>query len=212
MASLWRGLGWTAAIVVALGAAGRALFLEPWTLPDDDKTSASVAPTLSGGDTILYMKRERPGFGDLVRCLDPDDPNKFVIGRVAGMSGDVVETNGRELSVNHKRFLGEMVCAQEKTQIPHPSSGALVSLSCDVVSMGGHPHFRGTGEKGIVSPPTQHTVGQGKLFLLSDDRTYHDDSRDFGAVPEKTCTGRIVFRLWSKDGWKDDAHRLTSIQ
>jgi signal peptidase I len=212
MASLWRGLGWTAAIVVVLGAAGRAIFLEPWTLPDDDKTSASVAPTLSGGDTVLYMKRERPGFGDLVRCLDPDDPNKFVIGRVAGLSGDVVETSGRELSVNGKRYLSEMVCAHEKIQIPHPTSGSQVTLWCDQVSMGGHSHFRGMGEKGVVSSPTRHTVGEGMLFLLSDDRTYHDDSRDFGQVPAKSCTGRIVFRLWGRDGWKDDAHRLTSIQ
>jgi signal peptidase I len=212
MASLWRGLGWTAAIVAALGAAGRALFFEPWTLPDDDKTSASVAPTLSGGDTVLYLKRSRSGFGDLVRCTDPGDASKFVVGRVAGLSGDVVETNGRELSVNNKRYLSEMVCAQEKIQIPHPSSGAQVTLWCDQVSMGGHPHFRGTGEKAIVSPPRRDTVGEGKLFLLSDDRTYHDDSRDFGAVPASSCTGRIVFRLWSKDGWKDDAHRLTSVQ
>jgi signal peptidase I len=114
--------------------------------------------------------------------------------------------------VNNKRYLGEMVCAQEKMQIPHPSSGAQVTLWCDQVSMAGHPHFRGTGEKGIVSPPSRHTVGEGKLFLISDDRTYHDDSRDFGAVPASSCTGRIVFRLWGKDGWKDDVHRLTSIQ
>jgi signal peptidase I len=212
MASLWRGLGWTAAIVAVIGGVGRAVFFDSWVLPDDDKTSASVAPTLTGGDTVLFMKQSRPGFGDLVRCVDPDDAAKFVIGRVVGLAGDVVDTDGRELRVNGTRYLSERVCTQEKVQVPHPSSGALVDVFCDVVSIGGHPHFRGTGQKASITTPTHHTVGEGKLFLLSDDRTYHDDSRDFGAVPASSCSGRIVFRLWGKDGWKDEKRRMTAIQ
>ncbi len=50
------------------------------------------------------------------------------------------------------------------------------------------------------------------LFLLSDDRSYHDDSRDFGTVPADSCTGRIVFRLWGKEGWCDDKRRMTFVQ
>jgi signal peptidase I len=123
-----------------------------------------------------------------------------------------VETDGRELSVNGKRYLGEMVCAKDKVQVPHPSSGSLVNVWCDIVSIAGHPHFRGTGEKGSITSPTKHTVGEGMLFLLSDDRTYHYDSRDFGTVPASSCSGPIVFRLWGKDGWKDEARRMTYVQ
>jgi len=50
------------------------------------------------------------------------------------------------------------------------------------------------------------------VFLLSDDRSYHDDSRDFGTVRADTCTGRIVFRVIGKGGWADDKRRMSFVQ
>ena len=212
MAKLWRALLWTAAFLTVIGVVGRVLFVEGWTLPDDPKTSASVAPSLAGGDTILYMRRNKPAFGDLVRCTDPDDPTRFVVGRVVGLSSDTVETNGKELSVNGTRYIGEMACAEAKVTIPHPTSGSSVELFCDQVQIAGHPHLRGTSDKAGGVSPTKTTVGQGMLYLLSDDRSYHDDSRDFGTLPADSCTGRIVFRLWGKEGWADEKRRMTFVQ
>jgi signal peptidase I len=212
MARFFRALGWVAAFLLVIGGVVRALFLEPWVVPDDPKTGASVAPSLAGGDTILYMFRNKAAFGDLVRCTDPDDAAGYVVGRVVGLAGDTVETNGRELSVNGKRYLGEMACADEKLSVPHPSSGSNVDLWCDQVEIAGHPHLRGTSDKAGIYTPTKTIVGQGMVFLLSDDRSYHDDSRDFGTVRADGCSGRIVFRLWSKDGWGDVKHRMTFVQ
>src|SRR5277367_6622425 len=110
MGKLWRGLFWSAVFLVVIGLIGRTAFVDVWVVPDDLKTSASVAPSLAGGDTILFMRHNKPAFGDLVRCSDPDDPTRFVVGRVVGLGGDSVETNGRELSVNGKRYLGQMAC------------------------------------------------------------------------------------------------------
>ena len=212
MGKLFRGLGWVAAIVLVLGIVGRVFFFDAWTLPDDPRTSAAVAPTLRGGDTILYMRNNQPAFGDLVRCTDPDDATRYVVARVVGLAGDSVDTNGRELRVNGKRYLGEMACADEKIEIPHPTSGSTVELWCDQVEIAGHPHFRGSSPKASVVNPTSTTVGQGMLFVLSDDRSYHDDSRDFGTVPATSCSGRIVFRLWGKEGWSDSKRRMTFVQ
>jgi signal peptidase I len=217
LGKLWRGLGWVTAVVVVLGVVGRVVFFDAWTLPDDPKTSAAVAPTLAGGDTILFMRRGLPGFGDLVRCTDPDDkdpehPTRFVVARVVGLAGDVVETNGRDLSVNGKRYFGQMACADEKISIPHPTSGSTVDLWCDQVEMAGHPHFRGSSDKAGIFTPSKVTVGQGMLFVLSDDRSYHDDSRDFGTLPAASCSGRFVFRLWGKEGWGDSKRRMTYVQ
>lgn len=212
MDKLWRGLFWTAAFVIVIGLVARTVFVDAWVVPDDPKMSAAVAPSLAGGDTILYMRRNKPAFGDLVRCTDPDDGSRFVVGRVVGLSGDTVETSGRELTVDNKRYIGEMACGQPKFTVPHPTSGSSVEISCDQVEMGGHPHLRGSSVKADVSSPTRTVVGEGMLFLLSDDRTYHDDSRDFGTLPADSCTGRIVFRLWGKEGWKDDKRRLTFVQ
>ena len=40
-------------------------------------------------------------------------------------------------------------------------------------------------------------VEPGKLFLVSDDRHIHKDSRDFGGVDAATCE-HVVFRLWGE--------------
>jgi len=212
MGKLWRGLFWAAALLIVIGLIGRVAFLDVWMLPDDPKMSAAVAPSLAGGDTILFLFHSKPAFGDLVRCTDPDSPTHFVVGRVVGLWGDTVETNDRELSVNGKRYLGEMACPEAKVSVPHPTSGATVELSCDQVEIAGHPHLRGSSDKGGIVTPTKTAVGQGMVYLLSDDRSYHDDSRDFGTLPADSCTGRIVFRLWGKGGWSDDKHRMTFVQ
>jgi signal peptidase I len=203
MGKLVRGLFWIAVVVAAVVGVGRLVFFNAWTVPDDPKMAASVAPSLAGGDTILFMHRQAPGFGDLVRCSDTEDGTHFVVGRIVGLSGDVVETNGRELSVNSTRYIGEMACAQQRFTIPHPTSQ---------VSIAGHPHLRGSSDRPGYASPTKTTVGRGMVYLLSDDRTYHDDSRDFGTVPVESCTGRIVFRLWGKEGWGDDKRRMTFVQ
>jgi signal peptidase I len=211
MSGMWRVTVWILGVLLVLGVAARIFVLEPWTLPDENKLGASVAPTLNGGDLVLFMKRNKPAFGDLVRCKDPDDPNGFVVGRVAGMKGDHLDIVGRELSVNGRRYLGEMACKDPKVPVPHPLSGSTVEITCDQVEMAGHPHFRGWSEK-VPSSSYTVDVGEGMVYLLSDDRAYHDDSRDFGQLPADTCSGRMVFRLWGRDGWGDDVHRMTFIQ
>jgi signal peptidase I len=210
--SFWRGLAWISVIVAFLGVSARVLLMQEWVVPDDPKMSAAVAPSLAGGDTILFMKRSKPAFGDLVRCTDPDDPNRYVVGRVAGLHGDTVETNGKELTVNGMHYRSEMACKEDKVRVPHPTSGSTVEIQCEQVQMGGHPHFRGHNPDDGLHLPTKTIVGEGMLYLISDDRTYHDDSRDFGTIPATSCTGRIVFRLWGKEGWKDDQRRLSFIQ
>ena len=73
-------------------------------------------------------------------------------------------------------------------------------------------HARHREEEAALDTPSKSEVGEGMLFLLSDDRSYHDDSRDFGAVAAASCTGRIVFRVVGKDGWSDDKRRMTFVQ
>lgn len=212
MGKLWRGLGWIVAFFVVIVVVGRVAFFDAWAVPDDPKMSAAVAPSLAGGDVVLYLRRQAPAFGDLVRCVDTDDGSHFVVGRVVGLAGDVVETSGRDLSVNGRRYLGEMACAEPRVSIPHPTSGSTIEIACDQVEIAGHPHFRGSSERPAVAASTKTTVGRGMLYLLSDDRTYHDDSRDFGTVPAESCSGRIVFRLWGKEGWGDDKRRMSFVQ
>lgn len=211
MASLTRTLGWTVITLGAIAGIARALLVDVYKIPDD--FGISIEPTLSQGDTVLMLTRGSPSFGDLVRCLDPDGSGAFVIGRVAGVPGDKVEVIGASLRVAGKRYDGEMACpAEVNTTIVHPISGEKITLACDQVQMGGRLHYRGSSTKPQIDTPTTATVGEGMFFLISDDRNYHYDSRDYGTVPMATCKSRIFFRLWGKDGWADDKKRLSYIR
>jgi signal peptidase I len=211
MGKFIRGLLWTAGILAVVGGILRLTMFNVWTVPDDPTLAASVAPSLEAGDSVLMYTRGTPGFGDLVRCVDPSDAQRFVVGRVAGLEGDIIETEGRDLRVNSKTFEGMSSCPQPTVTILHPTTLAEVKIRCDVVEMAGGWHYRGFAPTPLKSTNMRREVGEGMLFLISDNRDYHQDSRDFGAVPVASCKERIVFRLLGKGGWSDDKSRFTYI-
>lgn len=211
MEKLRRGLGWTLGAVIVIALLLRLFLLDVWTLPDDAYLGASVAPALAAGDTVLLLTRGEPGFGDLVRCPDPQDPSSFVVGRIAGVEGDTVVTEGRRLTVNGRVYESESACAQQKVFVKHPETLKDVELTCDVVPMGGGWHYRVASLSPYQEQKKTAKVAPGKVFLISDNRTMHDDSRDFGLVDRATCKERPVFRLWGKGGWDDDKTRLSYV-
>jgi len=102
MQKILKGIIWTAIALAAICGVLRLLFLKTWTLPDDLQLGASVEPSLHHKDTVVLITRGKRGFGDLVRCKDPDDPTKYAVGRIVGVEGDIVEVKGRHLFVNGK--------------------------------------------------------------------------------------------------------------
>lgn len=190
-------LFWLLGIVAIIGVALRATVFDVWRIPDDRVLDSSLRPTLAAGDLVLLYRGSAPAFANLVRCFDPEDQQRFVVGRVVGLGGDHVKVDGHRVMVNGKRY-EETVGCDTPTTVPHPTSGSNVQASCERVQMGGSWHMRAfvTG----VSRNADHQVGEGRIYLLSDNRSYHDDSRDFGAVPDTTCGDRIVMRLWSSGG------------
>jgi signal peptidase I len=211
MEKFGRVLLWTVIIVGAVAGLLRAFVLKVWTIPDDPVLAASIAPTLGGGDTVVVLTFGKGVFGDLVRCQDPEDPKKYVVGRISGVGGDVVETTGRDVIVNGTTYKGESSCPKPKYKVLHPTTDAEVDISCDVVQMGGGWHYRGYKANPFKPTDTKTEVSTGMVFLLSDNREFHDDSRDFGVLPQSSCNERIVFRLWGQEGWKDDERRMVYI-
>src|SRR5262245_48350820 len=211
MRKLWRGLGWTLGVLFVVGLVLRLTAFDVWTLPDDAFLGASTAPTLAAGDVVVLLRRGAPSFGDLVRCPDPSDPKSFVIGRIAGVEGDTVEVEGRRLTVNGRLYEGESACAEPKIFVKHPETLKDVEVSCDIVQMGGGWHYRASPLSTFNEQKKTAHVGPGMVFLVSDDRAMHDDSRDYGLLPRSSCTERPVLRLWSKAGWSDDKARMSVI-
>jgi signal peptidase I len=212
MGKLTRGLLWTAVIAVGAFLIGRALFFDVWTFPDDRRFAASVAPSLRAQDILVLLKESEPAVGDLVRCVDPDDPKGFVVARVGGRARDHVEIEGPSIRINERSYNAESACSDRVLTLPNPGEGPDIEVYCDRVTMGSGWHYRGHSVKprfGVDKVTAD--VRPGMLYLVSDDRDWHDDSRDFGQVPVASCTHKIVFRLWGGMGMRADPLRFEFI-
>ncbi len=201
---------WFAGLTVVAMIAGRLMGLRLWTVPDDPFLGASTAPTLSGGDLVIVLESGDRTSNDLVRCRDPEDAQRWVIGRIYGFPGDKIKLEGAAVTVGAKRYSAQDACAESSVPTINPSTGVAKTLSCSRVEFGGGWHFV-AGGAGIDTSPSEHTVGSGRYFLVSDNRVHHDDSRDFGSVPIESCSGKILFRMWGKDGFTSKS-RFTFIR
>jgi hypothetical protein len=72
--------------------------------------------------------------------------------------------------------------------------------------------MRGNAPENESPPDVTMAVGVGQILLLSDNRLFPYDSRDFGLVERETCTERVVFRLTGREGFEDVDTRLTLIR
>jgi signal peptidase I len=205
-----RFIAWIAGIFGAFCVILYIGVLDVWVTPTDDpQFVVSIEPTLSGGDTVLILRHGIPSVPDLVRCSDPDAPGRFVVGRIVGGGKDKVDVGGESLTINKSHTPSPRACSTPKVLLRNPATGEDQELDCSQQEFGGitfdalrladHP------EPGKVSE-----VPVGKVYLVSDNRHMHLDSRDFNAVDPDTCR-HIVARLWSKHGWPDGEHRLSYI-
>jgi signal peptidase I len=205
--SFGRNLLWLAAILGAIGVLLYLFVFDTWVVPGDDPLlTAAIQPTLSPDDRILTQRGSTPKMGELARCIIPDGSGKYVIGRVFGGGGETVEINNERVTVNGKGPASRFSCGI--VSVVHPVSGDAVPLTCTMEGDGSstygvlaHPEYREEPRSAKVEP--EH------LFLVSDDRHIHKDSRDFGAVEASTCE-HVVFRLWGQS-FSDASHRFNVL-
>ncbi|HKY38060.1 MAG TPA: signal peptidase I [Polyangiaceae bacterium] len=206
---------WTALVLGVVIGLARAVAIRWWRVPNDDPyLSASTSPSIRAGDLILLWRLTPPGFGDLVLCPEPKRPERIVIGRIVGESRDDLEINGADITVNRKRQLVESNCHHPRTFVEHdPSSGIEVEQHCSFEELANTTHMRGELlTRGVRPPDVKTTVPDGYVFLVSDNRQYPYDSRDFGPVPRETCTETVFFRLVGAGGFFDSKSRNTYIR
>lgn len=205
-------MAWVAGVLAVLAIIARLTFLRIWTVPDDRVLSASLAPSLAAGDIVLVLYRGERGLGDLVRCPDPEDAQRWVVGRIVGTQGDRVEIQNGLVTLNGRRYDVTESCKEPRLTVPHPTSGHPVEHVCSRVEFGGGWYAEARATTGGVEASREHTVGPGRVYLLSDNRTFHDDSRDFGAVMADSCKEQIIFRLWGNEGFFADKRRFEVIR
>jgi signal peptidase I len=201
-----RSLVWISAIVAAIVLLLWLFVFDVWTVPDDRMLAASVLPNLKPQDVVLVRKGGTPIFGELARCASPVTPGTFVVGRVFGGAGDPVQIDGNTIITAGKGLSSRHACPA--VTVVHPATEELMTLSCGVAETGAWTfEFLSSNE----SPGAVYTtvVEPGKLFLVSDDRVLHQDSRDFGAVDAATCQ-HVVYRLWGEH-YTDTSRRFTLL-
>ncbi len=210
MGGFGRFVGWMVAILGAIGTFLYLAFFDVWRVPSDDPQFAvSVEPTLSAGDLVLIARHGSPSNGNLVRCTDPDEPRRFVVGRWTGDSGDTVEFQDERLFVNRTAASSPRGCLRPFQKLVNPATASEETLVCRQVEFAGMTHE--------VLMASEHAEGHksakvdpNKIWLTSDNRHMHLDSRDYGTVDPRSCQ-HVIFRLWGASGYGDSTHRFTII-
>ncbi len=215
MRTLIRTLLWTVIILGGIVAVARLTAFRWFRIPlDDPVLAASIRPTLWEGDLLLTWRILKPTFGDLVVCPEPDYPSRYVIGRIVGEAGDHVNIHDGVPTTNGRPYRNERACDPSVFTFANPNNEAEeISQQCGWEAIANHLHKVGrTSGFKVMPADTAVDVPEGKLFLLSDNRVFPYDSRDFGLVDVDSCKETIVGRLTSKDGWMDSKNRLNYIQ
>jgi signal peptidase I len=199
----WMGL----ALAILSGLA--FIFVEPFNIPlDDAPLAASLEPNLHAGDALLVTRSKGATYGHLVRCPDPTPGrDRWMVGRVVGTPGQVFNINNERVT---RRFGQEpsRSCDVPTYPVRNPANGVIQNLQCRAEDIG-----RGIQVLyGHEGPPITRTftVEPSRVFLVSDNRHFPNDSTTLGQVNPDTCQ-TIVMRLWSKEGWGDDRNRFNVL-
>ncbi len=176
-----RALEYAAIVVVAVlvALAIQAWLLKPYRIP-----SGSMLDTLRPGDRVLvnravYHLRD-PQRGDVIVFRYPEDPDVVFIKRVVGAPGDLLEARDGHLYVNGTRVAEPYV---------HRTGGRSDPTVAQAAIAGSIMH-----DPWSLAEP--YRVPAGNYFVMGDNRTDSDDSRDWGTVPRTAIVGEGLATYW----------------
>ena len=176
---------------------------------DDPMLSASLQPNLGPGDVVVLSRVGSIGYGNMLRCADPQAPGRYVFARAIGHSGDRVAIENEVVMVDGRHTPSPHACDVIQRTVRDPSTGDDVELVCAVEDFG-EVEFDTLHAAAHPVPPTTKTVESGRWYLVSDDRHVHVDSRDYGAVDPKTCN-HVIFRIVGGAGFRDSKARFSIV-
>ncbi len=118
----------------------------------------------------------------LVRDLEGNRANRFVVKRVIGVPGDTIRLQGFTASIR-PRGTSDFVPEAQLIRKPFERRIEFAPANWD-------PSLPFSGSAPDV------TLGAGEYYLLGDNRTSSSDSRSWGPLAEARIVGRVVFRYW----------------
>lgn len=202
-----------AVILGAFVGLARAVAVRWVRIPDDDPyLDASIAPTLFGGDLVILWRFTAPHYGDLVLCPEPRAPERSVIARIVATEGDHVVVEGSTIHLNGRRIHTEGSCPVTDFSVIDPVTDQEVDQTCSTEELGDRIHPRGNVKGGRPPITVEGAPEEGELFLVSDNRQFPYDSRDFGVVAADTCKESVIFRIVGATGFTDVESRFAAIR
>ncbi len=181
----------------------RSFFYEGYRIP-----SGSLEPTLLVGDIILVnkytygfrlpvgngliMSMNKPSVGDIVVFEWPPNRNIYMIKRVIGLPGDVVEYKNNKIWINGSEAKQEFVAHQLE------SGGHTVELLKEELAGVEHQMYVASGS---ASGELKVVVPKDHYFMLGDNRSFSADSRYWGFMPFDNIVGKAtaIVVSWNTD-------------
>jgi signal peptidase I len=170
----------TPAVLVVLSLAAIALLTPGLVFEHFWVPTPSMAATLIPGDHVLVdrlaYRVRAPQRGDVI-VFHPPGKRAVYIKRIIGVPGDVISLRDEAVYVNGKRlnepYLGRSGGTREPTD-PWSCSQRPTSWS-------------------LTAP---YEVPAGTYFVMGDNRTDSDDSRDWGPVRRSAILGEAIVTIW----------------
>ncbi|WP_288841931.1 signal peptidase I [uncultured Deefgea sp.] len=198
----------------------RSFIVEPFQIP-----SSSMRPGLVVGDFILVNKFAyglrlpilnkvvvpvgEPQHGDVMVFDYPNNPKIQYIKRVIGLPGDVVEYQGKKLTVN-----GQVVKTTADGEHQYVENGVYLVNNQQFIEQQGGKQYKtlnmaevpALNLREVADFPFREncsydesgfkcTVPEGQYFTMGDNRDHSADSRYWGFVPSDHIVGKAFF-VW----------------
>lgn len=156
-------------VVVLLVLGLRTFVFVPYEIP-----SGSMEETIMTGDMVFaekvsYYFRE-PAQGDIVTFSDPEVAGRTLIKRVIATGGQTVDLEDGKVVVDGVVLDEPYTEGKESLPLSRQANGVAVSYPYEVPA--------------------------GHLWVMGDNRTASQDSRYFGAITQKSVTGRGALTYW----------------
>ncbi len=123
-----------------------------------------------------------------------------------------MKIDGTHVYVNEKVQATEGSCADEHFKVIPPGGGAEVEQRCSMEVASGVAHPRGEAEGHGRSSGLRGGLKRDEVVLVSDNRRFPYDSRDYGPLVRDSCTDTIFFRLLGVEGFFDASRRFQYVR